>query len=51
MKEIKIYDVVFSLNKKPYRKPVCGLIPGKQRINHWQELLESAGAASSGRYP
>jgi hypothetical protein len=33
-KETKIYVVVFPLNKKPYRKPVCGLIPENQRINH-----------------
>jgi hypothetical protein len=32
-KETKIYVVVFLYNKEPYRKPVCGLIPEKQRIN------------------
>jgi hypothetical protein len=33
-KETKIYVVVFFLNEKPFRKPVCRLIPAKHRINH-----------------
>ena len=37
-KETKIYVVIFPLNKKPYRKPVCGLIPAKERINHFAAL-------------
>ena len=32
------YVVIFPLNKKPYRKPVCGLIPAKERINHFAAL-------------
>ena len=33
-KKPKYMSLFFSVNKKPYRKPVCRLIPANQRINH-----------------